>query len=130
MEYRSLDFSGDDSVYGRNAWLDSGFGVCDSTCLLDDFHTTSTLPLTRILGFSLRSHAEWRSVLADASVFGPRRDARTWETGHYFCEFYVAETCDDVVDFWEHLCQTQVPGVAGTPGVSLLGVPARCTIRS
>ena len=95
---------------------------------LDEFHTIFALPWTRILKFSLRSHAEWRSVLADASVLGPRRDARTWETGHCFYEFYVAETCDDGVDFLGHLCQTQVPGGARTPGVSLLGVPARCTI--
>ena len=31
---------------------------------------------------------------ADASVFGPRRDARTWKTGHYFYELHVAETSD------------------------------------
>ena len=45
----SLDSSGDDLVYGRNAWLDSGYGDCDSTWLLDEFHTFSTLRQTRIL---------------------------------------------------------------------------------
>ena len=49
VEYRSLDSSRDDFVYGRNAWLDSGYGDCDSTWLLDEFHTISTLPWTRIL---------------------------------------------------------------------------------
>ena len=33
---------------------------------------------------------------ASASLFfGPLRDARTWKTGHYFCELHVAETSDD-----------------------------------
>ena len=32
---------------------------------------------------------------ADASVFGPRRDARTLKTGHCFYELHVAETSDD-----------------------------------
>ena len=32
VDYGTLDSSGDDFVCGRNAWFDSGYGVCDSTC--------------------------------------------------------------------------------------------------
>ena len=59
---QSLDSSGDDLVYGRNAWLDSGFGDCDSTWLLDEFHTISTLRRTRILKCSFSIRFKWRSV--------------------------------------------------------------------
>ena len=79
---------------------------------------------------SLRSHAEWRNVLSRCfSVLSLSRCSH-FERGHYFNEFHVAESCDDgVVFFWGQLCQTQVPVGAGTPGVSLVGVPALCTIR-
>ena len=51
VEYGTLDSSGDDFVCGRNAWFDSGYGVCDSTWLLDEFHTISTSTWTLILRF-------------------------------------------------------------------------------
>ena len=66
----SLDSSGDDFVYGRSAWLDSGYGVCGSTWLLDEFHTVSTSPWTRILKCSLSVLTQNGEVCsADASVF-------------------------------------------------------------
>ena len=71
VEHRTLDSSGDDFVCGRNAWFDSGYGVCDSTWLLDDFHTISTLPWTPILKrlvFILMQHREECSVDASVSV--------------------------------------------------------------
>ena len=38
--------------------------------------------------------------------------------------FTQAVSKDGGADFLGHLCQSQVPGGASTPGVSLLGVPA------
>ena len=62
---------------------------------------------------------------ADASDSCPARDAHIWK---FFFALHVAGSCDDGAFFFfgrgEHLCQTQVPGGAGTLGVSLLGVPA------
>ena len=60
---------------------------------------------------------------ANASVFSPAR-VRALANLNFFFEFHVAGSCDDGADFLGHLCQTQVPGSASTPGVRLPGGPA------
>ena len=44
--------------------------------------------------FSLRCHAEWEKCAQQTlQFFGPRRDARTWETGNSFHGILVADMC-------------------------------------
>ena len=90
-----LDSSEDDFVCGRNAWLDSGYIFCISIWLLTNpahFLRRSGLELTCSVSVLLQ---KGEVCSADASVFGPRRDARTLKTGHCFYELHVAETSDD-----------------------------------
>ena len=64
VEHGTLDSSGDDFVRRCNIWIDSGYGVCDSTWLSDEFHTISTSTWTRILKRSFSIRFEWRIVLS------------------------------------------------------------------
>ena len=54
---------------------------------------------------------------------------RTWKSGQYFFELHVAGSFDDGADFFVHLCQTHVPGSAGTREVSPGWSGTRCTIN-
>ena len=90
-----MDSSGDDLVFWRNAWLDSGFLVCDSTWLLDELHTFSTSTRTWILSFFLHSHAEWRSMLSRCFDLSPCTRCSPLEYGHYFYESMCWNRLDD-----------------------------------
>ena len=68
VEYRSLDSSGDDLVFGRNAWLDSGFW---SATVLGFWTNYTHFLRRRGLGFGrfcsiLMQNGEVRSI--DASI--------------------------------------------------------------
>ena len=66
VDYGTLDSSGDDFVRGCNAWLDSGYGACDSTWLLEELSIFSTSTWARILALFLLLIGEVCSV--DASI--------------------------------------------------------------
>ena len=82
-------------VYGRNAWLDSGYGVCDSTWLLDELHTFSASTWARILAFFLHSHAEWRSMLIRCFDLSPCTRCSPLEYGQYLYESMCWNLLDD-----------------------------------
>ena len=79
------------TIVGSDTGLGCFFLVLYQCLVLGECRTFSTSKWIRIGVFSLRSLAE----SAGGSVFGPRRDARTWKTGHCFYELHVAEKSDD-----------------------------------
>ena len=92
-EYRKLDFMGDVSFRGCNAWFDSGYMFCVSTLVaMDVFLTFSTLRQTRILKccspFCCRTEKRAQSMLLVAVLLCA---VRTWKTGHYFYEIHVGQ---------------------------------------
>ena len=84
------------SGYCRNTLIDSGYIFCVIVWLLNVIsHIFYVEVDSNPEVFFLHSLAEWRSMLSlCSSFFGPRRDARTWKTGHFFYELHVAETSE------------------------------------
>ena len=77
---------------------------------------------------SLRSHAEWRSVLSRCFSLLSSTRCSHLETGHYFYERHGS--CGDGADFLEHLCQTQLPGWCWYSGSQSPGCSGtRCAIN-
>ena len=95
---------GDDLVFGRNAWLDSGFWP--ATVL--GFWTNYThFPRRCGLGFGrfcLRSHAEWRSMLSRCFDLSPCTRCSPLEYGHYFYESMCWNLLDDEGYFPRSVC--------------------------
>ena len=80
----------------RAAWFDSGYGVCFSTWLLDEFHTISASTKTRILRyFCPFSRRMEKCVQPTLQLAVPWCAARTWNSGNSSHGILVADTCDD-----------------------------------
>ena len=78
-----------------HAWFDSGYGVCVSTWLLDEFHTISTFMRTRILKyFSLFSRRMENCAQPMLQLAVPWCAARTWNSGTSSHGILVADMCD------------------------------------
>ena len=66
VDYRTLDFSGDDFVRGAMLGLTVDAGLVTVHWLLEEFHIFSTSAMARILAFLLLLNGEVCSV--DASI--------------------------------------------------------------
>ena len=120
VEYGSLGSSGDDFVWGCDAFFDSGYGVCVSTWLLDEFHTKSTFTWTRILRyFSLFSYRMENRAQPMLQLAVPWCAARTWNSGNSSHGILVADMCDDG-------CRGQCTGTGPCQLVSVTGASSWC----